>query len=124
MFGYAPRLPVVRDPQDGFALTKSVQETVKQNLKNLVLTSPGERIMDPSFGVGVRAWLFQQNTPTTRDQIREEVFFQTEKYMPFVTINEVQFGEDAEAPEKLYIQIEYSIAGLNAVDILQLSVVL
>ena len=124
MFGYAPRLPIARDPQDGFALTKSVQETVKQNLKNLVLTSPGERIMDPSFGVGIRAWLFQQNTPTMRDQIREEVFFQTEKYMPFVTINEVQFGEDAEAPEKLYIQIEYSIAGLNAVDILQLSVVL
>ena len=124
MFGYAPRLPVVRDPQDGFALTKSVQETVKQNLKNLVLTSPGERIMDPSFGVGIRAWLFQQSTPTMRDQIREEIFFQTDKYMPFVTINEVRFGEDEELPEKLYIQIEYSIAGLNAVDILQLSVVL
>jgi hypothetical protein len=124
MFGYAPRLPVVRDPQDGFALTKSVQETVKQNLKNLVLTSPGERIMDPSFGVGIRAWLFQQSTPTMRDQIREEIFFQTDKYMPFVTINEVRFGEDEQLPEKLYIQIEYSIAGLNAVDILQLSVVL
>ncbi len=124
MFGYSPKLPILRDPRDGFVLTKSIQEAVQQNLKNLILTSPGERVMDPSFGVGVRAYLFQHNTPDVRDEIEENILVQANKYMPFVSIHEIQFGEDADMPEKLYILIEYSIAGIKSVDLLQIAVVL
>ena len=123
MYGIGPKLPLLRDPRDGFALTKTTQQEVKQNLKNLVLTSPGERVMDISFGVGIRSYLFQQNTETVKDQIQDDIFSQVGRYMPFVQISEIRFGEDPEIPEKLYIQIKYSIAGNAGVDILQLGII-
>ena len=58
MPGLSPKLPVAKDPTDGFALTKTYNEMIKQNLMNLVLTSPGERMMDIKFGVGIRDFLF------------------------------------------------------------------
>ena len=37
MSGLSPKLPVRRDPGTGFALTKTYEEMIKQNLKNLGL---------------------------------------------------------------------------------------
>ena len=59
MAGFAPKLPLARDTGDGFALIKNFENMIKQNLKMLVLTSPGERIMIPDFGVGLRRYLFE-----------------------------------------------------------------
>jgi len=122
MFGYAPKLPIHRDSKDGFTLIKSIPESVKQNLKNLVLTAPGERIMDPNFGVGIRGWLFQQNTQEVQDQIEDRVLRQVKRYMPFVQIRQIRFGEAIDIPEKLFIQIEFSVEGQPVIDILQLVV--
>ena len=36
-----------RSTEDGFALVKSLEQNIKQNLKMLLLTSPGERPMSP-----------------------------------------------------------------------------
>ena len=50
-------------PFDGPAVFNSsytTKEQVKSNLINLLLTSPGERVMNPSFGVGIRNLLFEQ----------------------------------------------------------------
>ena len=52
--GLSPKLPVSTDPIDGYALNKTYAEVVTQNLKNLILTAPGERMMDVDFGVGIR----------------------------------------------------------------------
>ena len=59
MPGIAPKLPLQLDEVDGYRLTKTIKETVQQNLKMIVLTSPGERIMNPDFGVGLRNYLFR-----------------------------------------------------------------
>ena len=53
-------LPLLRSSNDGFEMLKTIKETVKQNLKTIILTNPGERIMDPEFGVGIRRFLFEQ----------------------------------------------------------------
>ena len=59
----SPKLPLVMSNEGGYAFTKTISEAVEQNLKNLVLTVPGERIMDPYFGVGLHTYLFQNSTP-------------------------------------------------------------
>ena len=38
----------------------TTKEQVKSNLINLLLTTPGERLMNPTFGVGIRNLLFEQ----------------------------------------------------------------
>jgi phage baseplate assembly protein W len=65
MAGLSPKLPLAPDNQDGYALNRTYFEMVQQNLKHIILTNPGERIMDPLFGVGIKKYLFEQNTPST-----------------------------------------------------------
>ena len=63
-----------------------------QNLKMLVLTAPGERIMLPDFGVGLRNYLFEQNTSSTYSVIDAKIREQVKFYMPFVEVVDVKFN--------------------------------
>ena len=59
MASFSVALPLCRDTTDGFVMIKKFKTLVRQNLKMLILTVPGERIMDPEFGVGLKTYLFQ-----------------------------------------------------------------
>jgi len=85
MAGYSPRVPLALDSLNGFALTQTIQEVAKQNLKMLVLTNPGERVMIPAFGVGIRRMLFEQQTPALFGLINERVISQAKTFLPCTT---------------------------------------
>ncbi len=123
MEGYSPKLPLSRDPSDGFLLTKNLQEVVAQNLKMLILTSPGERVMVPTFGVGLYNYLFELNTQITRIEINERIVSQVKRYMPFVEIVQIDFG-DTESSEidrnMLTLIIKYRIIPLNVSAVLNI----
>ena len=46
------------DSPSVFTSTFTTKEQVKSNLINLLLTYPGERVLNPQFGVGLRNYLF------------------------------------------------------------------
>ena len=123
MKGYSPKLPLTLDPRDGYRLNKSLHEVIKQNLKMLVLTSPGERVMEPAFGVGIYNFLFELNTQLTRDALRERIIQQAGKYLPFVQIKGISFGnsqEDDVDREMLGVVIAYAIPALKKKDKLRI----
>ena len=124
MKGYSPKLPLVLDPIDGpYRLNRTLKEVVAQNLKMLVLTSPGERVMEPDFGVGLYNFLFELNTTHTRTSIKEKIRQQVKKYMPFITRMKIEFGEH-EGMEidrnYLAVVITYAIPSLRETDILRI----
>ena len=98
-------------------MNKTLGETIKQNIKMVVLTAPGERIMDPNFGVGMRRFLFEQNNPITHSSIRAKIIKQTNEYLPFIDIIDVTFStEDNSSNVKangLMVSIEFIIAPLG-----------
>ena len=57
--GLSPRFPLSFSDSGDFSNNQTVKEMVKQNFKNLLLTVPGERIMMPDFGVGIKKYLFE-----------------------------------------------------------------
>lgn len=118
MAGLSPKLPIRRNKIDGYGLTKTYREMVAQNFKNLILTVPGERMMIPDFGVGLRKYLFELDSSVLYDKISVSIRNQTEKYMPFVEINELEF---ASAENSLYVIIEYSIIPLGVQDTLSIT---
>ena len=123
MKGYSPKLPLSLDPQDGFRLTRTLKEVTSQNLKMLVLTSPGERIMEPAFGVGMYNFLVELEIESTRTRLRERIFEQVNKYMPFVEITGISFSptEGPEyGPNSLGVTIRYAIPSLGESDILEI----
>ena len=67
--GLAPGIPFVTDSRDGIKLIKDYIDLVNQNLTMLLLTSPGERIMDPYFGVGMKQFIFEMDEMLDGDRL-------------------------------------------------------
>ena len=91
MSGISPKLPLYIDPVDGIALNKTLKQMTRQNLKMIILTSPGERIMHPKFGVGLRRYLFMNNTQSTLSDINRKIEEQVRTYLPNVRIRSIKF---------------------------------
>ena len=128
MAGLSPKLPLILDKEDGYALNKTLKDIVKQNMKNLMLTTPGERIMLPNFGVGIRNFLFSQGGDI-QHELRNKIFSQVETYLPFVEVEGVSFSSASEDPaqeniveEILYVRIVYRIVPIDVQEILELSI--
>ena len=119
MNGIGPELPLSRDENQGlYSLVTSYKDEVKQNFKNLLLTSPGERMMHPDFGVGLRTFLFNPRSHSI-PKIRQRIESQTRKYMPFIRINKLNFDAGVGTQEYiddsniLKIEIEYEVPSFN-----------
>lgn len=87
--GYSPKLPLQYDSIDGYyKLNKTLNEVMKQNIKMVVLTSPGERMMQPDFGVGLRNYLFEQDSSVFL-AVKRRIENQVRKYVPYVRLVEI-----------------------------------
>ena len=116
MAGLAPALPLRTDEVDGHRLIKTYEDLALQNLKMLVLTNPGERMMDPDFGVGLRKYLFEQNDILTYGQIEGKIRNQVLIYLPYIeiyTINFIRPKDIENAFNVVSINIEYSVTMLQ-----------
>ena len=125
MAGISPKLPLTIGGEYGaYETTKTILEMVKQNFKNLLLTIPGERVMDPNFGVGLLKFLFEPDTGEVRSGIVDDVDNQTKIYMPFLEIIDISFAGEKEGadPGRLNMQIRYKITPLGVVDFLEITV--
>ena len=117
-YGFSPKLPLTLDPADGYALNKNYQELIAQNIKMLILTAPGERIMDPFFGVGLRNYLFENKTELTFEKIRSKIREQLEIYLPFVIINEIEIVDfNSEFPnDGAKVTLSYEVPAVEVAD--------
>lgn len=109
------KLPVYKSESDpgGFKNISDYISLVKQNFRNLMLTNPGERMMDPDFGVGIKRYLFENNTVELREKLSMQIKSQTAKYMSFIDILAISFGETREDENFLQIDIYYKIIPLG-----------
>lgn len=115
--GISVKLPLTYDKMDGpFKLNKNIQETVKQNFKNLILTNSGERLMDPAFGLGIYKFLFENYTQSTAQEIKVEAKNQAKKYMPFLEIQDFIISESKTDLNQFNIYIRYYVQSLNVLD--------
>ena len=123
MPGISPKLPLEFSSQDGaYRLTKTLKETIRQNFKMLVLTSPGERMMIPEYGVGIRQYLFHNEANGhARSQIASRIAEQAAIYMPFLEIHDVDFAGEVDKGE-LAVRVKYSMKTLNITEILELNI--
>ena len=118
MPNFSPKFPLFFSSYGGYASNTTIKDVVRQNFKNLILTSPGEKIMNPDFGVGVRNFLFEQNTNTTRELIGKRIRNQVDKYMPFIEIQDYDFESEE---NDMYITIKYFIIPLGETDVLSIN---
>lgn len=88
---------------------------IKQAIKNLILTTPGEKPFQPIFGSKVNALLFEPLDPFTADALEEEIINTIKQQEPRVQLENV-FVTPVYEGNKINITIEYKVVGLPIVE--------
>ena len=119
--GISPKVPLTySDTYGPYELNSNLLDAIRQNFRMLVLTSPGERIMLPDFGVGLHNFLFEAIDSTTFSKIVEKMREQIDLYIPSINLTGVDFITSDEDPtlgfNEVRIEIVYNVLPLNAQD--------
>lgn len=101
---------------DGFEQVFALKKNIKQNLKMLLLTNPGERVMNPNFGVGVNQYLFEMvEDQSVYADIDSKIREQISLYMPYLKIQRVDFVAQNNK-NKISLKISYSVPRISLND--------
>lgn len=69
-----------------FNSTFTTKDQIKSNLVNLLLTSTGERIMNPNFGTLLKRFLFEGITDSNLESLKDNLLNSISIYIPDITI--------------------------------------
>jgi phage baseplate assembly protein W len=103
-----------------FILNYTTKDAIKANLINYFLTNPGERPANPTFGAGLRAYIFTQIESNNLDFIKEDIQQKLGSNFPNIAVDSVEvLGQ--EDYNTINIIIKYSIVNTGINDELQMN---
>jgi phage baseplate assembly protein W len=65
------------------------EDSVSRSIKNILLTSRGERLFDPGFGSDIKSILFENFSPQTETMLREYIKIAIQNYEPRANLLDV-----------------------------------
>jgi len=96
-----------------FSSTYNTNETIKNNLINYFLTNPGEIPLNPTFGAGLRNFLFNQLNQNTFSGIESFIKSKIQKVFPQVNISQLTVSPSSTIDNSITIQLTYYIPNSN-----------
>jgi phage baseplate assembly protein W len=91
-----------------FEQTFTSFEAAKSNLRNLLLTRQGERVMQPEFGTGLHELLFGQIDEDFETNIQTTLTDSVSFWLPYITIDEITIEATDEMKDKNQVGLEVS----------------
>ena len=88
---------------------------IKQAIKNVILTVPGEKPFNPTVGCRVREMLFEPLDAFVADAIQDEIINTINQYEPRVELSDVAVRPFPDG-NKLSVTIQYRIVGIPIVE--------
>lgn len=97
---------------DGGVFTPNYQtkDAIKNNIINFFLTNPGERPDNPSFGGGLRRFVFEQLSDENIDLIEEDLTTKLNEHFPDVVVGQVEMNS---LPDENTLQISMTYQVVN-----------
>ena len=86
------KLPFNDDNGRLFALNYLSMDQTMDNLKNLLLTRKGERVMHPKFGTRLQEALFEPNNEKLHSYVHTEVEKAITFWLPYILLQNVEVG--------------------------------
>jgi phage baseplate assembly protein W len=125
---YSLKFPIDLDDKTSFIMNEDLVSNAKQNLKMIILTDKGERIMNPDFGVGLRRYLFENisngnilkdgNLEKLETKLFQDISKQVSRYATNITINDLKIEVLSE--NEINVKLYYTVDGFYE-DELQIS---
>lgn len=110
-------------PFNGPAVFKSnyqTKDSIKYNLINFFLTNPGERPLNPTFGGGIRNFIFEQIYNDNIEFLLEDISLKVRNYFPNVQIEDLNVSRNEDNNEIL-INFTYKVINTNIQDEINIS---
>lgn len=94
-----------------FEMTYSLEDQVRINLKNLIMTRKGEYLCLPEFGTNLIDLYNRTDIENVEDIAMAEIQKAVSRYMPFISLSNftsVKIDETFENPEYHEIKVDYN----------------
>jgi phage baseplate assembly protein W len=109
--GFPPRVGT-----DGRLAWSVGEDNVRESIRILLLTEPGERLLREEFGCGLRQFLFEPNTVTTRTLIRQSIVHAIGRWEPRAALEDVTVEADTKEPRLVAITIFFRLIATQALE--------
>ena len=97
--------------ENTFEQSYLTKDQVKSNIKNLLLTKKGERILQPEFGSGLQELLFEPNVDDLEGRIEDTINESLQQWLPYVTAEEIDIESTNELRDnnRINVSIKFRI---------------
>jgi uncharacterized protein len=99
---------------DGRLFWSSGEDNVRESIRLILMTEPGERVMREEFGCGLRRFLFEPNTVTTRQLIGDQISQAIGRWEPRVAVQEVAVEPIDGDPRVVAVTIAFRLVATQA----------
>lgn len=109
---YGIKLPAKLGNNGYFDQAFTSYEQAKSNLRNLLATKKGERIMQPEFGTGLQSLLFEQLDDNLEQNLQSVITETVRFWLPYINIEEidVRMTDEMKDMNRAEMSITFSVA--------------
>lgn len=108
LYGRGVAFGVGLDPAGTLATTAG-PDNIRQSLEIILSTEPGERIMRPAFGTGLREFLYEPNVAATHRLIEERIVRAVQRWEPRVRLESVIVRADPDDLRRAVAEVRYRL---------------
>ena len=103
-----------------FFSTYTTKDAVRNNLLNFFLTNPPERYLNPTFGSGLRAFIFEQISTGNLDGLKENIQSQLRQYFPNVAVGSLDITSSPDY-NNITVSLTYNVIDTAISDEIQIA---
>ena len=118
--GTAVGVAIPFDARGVFYSTYTTQNAIKNNLINFFLTEPGEIYLNPTFGGGLRSFIFEQITTGNLDGLKENIQSQLSRFFPNVLVASLDIFQDPDI-NTITVSLTYNVVDTAISDEIQIA---
>ena len=89
------------------------EEDIGESLRILLSTRPGERVMQPDYGCGLHAMVFEAIDESTVTELKDIIERAVLFYEPRITLENIDVDTEDELEGRLKIQLNYTVRTTN-----------
>ena len=122
---YGIKFPFTKDNNDEIYLdpNENFIDKAKSDMFHAIFTPKGQRYRMPDFGTNLIRFIFEDNTQTTWDKIRDDISGTAEKYVPAVKVTDVVLYTECEDDHQVFVTIKFTVTnGIATTDEQELTI--
>jgi phage baseplate assembly protein W len=102
-------LPLRGGKSKAFEVSYLTIEQAKSNIRSLLLTNEGERVMQPLFGCNLRKLVFEPLTPALVTKMRKIIEEKTKYWLPYIVIDNINVNVEEDL-NYINFELQFSLA--------------